>query len=350
MEQEMVPEKKSTRQKISEAIKKYTYIKILKTLKRVNENIENKHHKNFIALLDTHEMVIDVLDGTIRYFYNNRNSIWFRMFFYDNKVYQLVKEDIERYNKEYPRIKLTITKKGTMIFDNYRKNSFNTLLLTIHSGTWAPKEIKKKMAVEKKVRMREEDRGSDLIYSDIMLKNSGIWIKTMQSRFVCDFNRARKDAVYRNGSEPRVKNIWKEEFSEKDKKKLLREYDRFYHILDKLIDTHRFNIIFDGHSMVDEPDRPSVSFGTKYIPKFYMPIVDRMRSKLSRDLKEEVAVNKPFEGGYILKYLSKRFPDVFIFSVEVNKRLYMDKKHSKVSEKKLKEISSKLESIFDFEI
>ncbi|MBD3313104.1 hypothetical protein GF345_01545 [Candidatus Woesearchaeota archaeon] len=335
---------------IRSKIEDYTYRKFLSWFYSLSEDMHNKHHKNFLALLDSRELVIDVLDGTIRYFYNNRNKIWFRKFFYNKKVYELVKQDIELYNEKYPRIKLTLTRKGTMIFDYYRKNSFNTLLLTIHSGTWAPGYVKRKMAIYKTLRHKEEDQGSDLLYSDIVLKKGGIWIKTHQSRFVCDFNRSKRDAVYRNDSEMRVKEIWKEEFSQKDKKRILKEYDKFYHILDKLIETHRFNIIFDGHSMVDEPDRPSVSFGTRYIPKFYMPIVRSMQRKMSNDLKEEIALNKPYEGGYILKYLSKKFPDVFIFSVEVNKRMYMNKAHTTIQKRKLKRMKDLFQHIFDFEI
>ena len=107
-------------------------------------------------------------------------------------------------------------------------------------------------------------------------------------------------------------------------------YHEFYFTLSRLIDTYRFNIIFDGHSMKDAKGRPEISFGTKYIPKFYMPIVRSMQKKLNNLGYNPVSLNVPYSGGYILQWLNSRFPDIFICSMEVNKRLYMVKPASPV--------------------
>jgi len=126
-------------------------------------------------------------------------------------------------------------------------------------------------------------------------------------------------------------------------------YHEFYFSLARLIDTYRFNIIFDAHSMKDKKGRPEISFGTKYIPQFYMPIVRSMQRKLSNLKFHPVSLNVPYVGGYILEWLSNQFPDVFIFSMEVNKKLYMTRNRKKVLIKKLDELSKHITNIFDIE-
>jgi len=106
-------------------------------------------------------------------------------------------------------------------------------------------------------------------------------------------------------------------------------------------------MIFDAHTMRPEEDRPNISFGTHYIPKFYLPIVKSMRSKIKALGYESVGVNKPYGGGFILKWLSTKYPYLFIFSMEVNKKIFMTKDRSKVKLKKMDKISSDLVQIFD---
>ncbi len=324
------------------------YADFLQELKKVNERIDKNLHLSFVSLLYSYKAFEPVLDGTISYFYRNRNTLWFRKFFPEKELYELVKADIKHHHKNYPNIKLTITKYGTMIYDNYKRNKFNILLITAHAGVWVPKYIKSLMALRKSKRLMEEDIGTDLIYGPLVLDRGGIWIDNKQSRFVCDYNRSRESAVYTNTSEKRVQNIWKRSLGNKQKERILERYDYFYHVLNQLIDTYRFNIIFDAHSMVDEPDRPPFSFGIDFSPRFYYPIIMKMKENLELEVKEEVLINNPFGAGYILEHLAKQFPDVFIFSMEINKKLYMDKKHCRTYKRKVKKLSKNIEDLFRF--
>lgn len=321
---------------------------VIQQKKHYDALIEKNLHLSFISLLGASNLIGEVLDNSLAYFYRNRNAYWFKKFFEDQELYGLIKEDIEFYFKKYPKIRLTLTKDGTMVYDNYQENHFNVLLLTIHGGTWIPDYVNELMAVSKATVYCEEDIATDYLYGPLVLEKGGIWINTKQSRFVCDFNRAPERAIYANNSEARVKEIWKKELTPNQKQRIMKSYQRFYQLLDTLIETYRFNIVFDGHSMVNEPSRPSLSFGVKFVPQFYGPIVAEMRKTLTRETKEEVEINTPYSGGYILEYLSGQFPDIFIFSMEINKKLYMDSRCLKIKKRCLAGLSKAVNNIFDF--
>ena len=336
--------------KIGETVvkQKKHYDVAMQEFKKISDKVERHPHLSFISLLGANKLIGDVLDNNLAYFFKNRDSYWFKKFFADEELYELVKEDIEFYHKKFPGIRLTLTKDGTMIYDNYHPNHFNILLLTVHGGTWIPDFVNELMSVSKAIVYSEEDIATDLIYGPLVLEKGGIWINTKQSRFVCDFNRMPGRAIYSNNSEARVKNIWHEELKAKEKARIMKSYHRFYQLLDTLIGTYRFNIVFDGHSMVDEKGRPALSFGVKFVPQFYGPIVAEMRRTLMRETKKDVEINTPYSGGYILEYLSGHFPDIFIFSMEINKRLYMDKEGLHLRKRDMWNLSKAVLKIFDF--
>jgi len=51
-----------------------------------------------------------------------------------------------------------------------------------------------------------------------------------------------------------------------------------------------------------------------------------------------------------LKWLSTKFPDIFICSMEVNKVLYMNKSRTKSIDAKVEKISKDLQEIFDIDL
>jgi branched-chain amino acid transport system ATP-binding protein len=248
-------------------------------------------------------------------------------------------------------LNVTITKRGVVIYNNYRKNKFNVLLLTIHSGTWVPESLKDKLLIKDIDRTKEEDIDTHRIYSKLVLEKGGIWIDNKQSRFVIDFNRTIEGAIYDtyNVEKGISENVWAKELTKREYSDIFTSYREFYFTLARLLDAFQFNIIFDGHSMKDLQGRPSISFGTRYIPVFYTPIVKSMQRKISSLGYKPVMLNAPYGGGFILKWLSTKFPNAFVFSMEVNKRLYMTKDRLKTIEKNLEQISSDIVQIFDIE-
>jgi len=320
---------------------------LFKLLNQISGKIEEDPHMNFVSLLKYYKILGRFLEGTIHEFYRDRNKMYFKDFFVYREVYKKVKEDLEYVYKINGDMNVTITKEGIVIYDNYKKNKFNILLLTAHAGTFVPPEIQKKMNLSVEERWKEEDIDSDRLYCKLVLKQGGIWVDVKYSRFYCDLNRNLSRCIYDIDPHNIKKNLWKEPLTKKEIKVIHEYYSMFYSALSRLLESHRFNIIFDAHTMKDLPNRPNISFGTQYIPKFYLPIVKSMRSKMRSMGYEGVAVNKPYGGGFILKWLSTIYQDRFTFSMEINKKLYMTKDRVKVKEKKREKISEDLVHIID---
>ncbi len=322
---------------------------IVLSLLKLEREIGRDYFINFVALLKSYKILGKFIHGSIKEIYSDRNTFYFKNFFSENALYKLVKQDIEWAYKLNKDIKVTILRNGLIVYDNYKPDNFNVLLMTIHSGTWMPKNIEKKQCLDSKKRFKEEDVDTHKLYAPLVLEKAGIWIDNKFSRFACDFNRSSETAIYENHSEKWVKEIWKEKLKSSERKFLMKSRSEFYFLLGQLINTYRFNIIFDAHSMRDSKIRPNISFGTKYIPSFYMPIVRSMQNNLVKMGYSPVRLNVPYSGGYILKWLNKRFPDIFTFSMEINKKLYMTKNREKPIDQKLLSLSSNLVKIFDIE-
>ncbi|MBN1645885.1 N-formylglutamate amidohydrolase [Candidatus Woesearchaeota archaeon] len=322
---------------------------LFQLMNHLTRRIEDEPYLNFISVLKNYKILGRFLNGHIKDLYRDRNKSYFKNFFMDRKLYELVKQDLEWVWEKHKDLKLTITKRGIIIYDNYEPNNFNVLLLTIHSGTWLPKDIQKKQIMSPEKRRLEEDIDTHKLYSPLVLDKRGIWIDCKNSRFACDYNRGPETAIYKNNSERFVKELWTQELTGKQRKELMKGYAEFYFTLGHLIETYKFNIIFDGHSMRDTKTRPMMSFGTHYIPKFYMPIVRSMQRKLNNMGYEPVRLNDPYEGGYILNWMHKRYPEVFTFSMEINKKLYMTRDRRKTIQKRMRKVSENLQQIFDIE-
>ncbi|MBR9690632.1 N-formylglutamate amidohydrolase [Candidatus Woesearchaeota archaeon] len=323
---------------------------LFEIMNKIINTIEEDPHLNFIALLKSYKVLGRFLYGTLHEFYRDRNKLYFKNFFLDRNLYRMVKEDLESLHPKYKDLKMTITKRGVIIYDNYKKGAFNVFLLTIHSGTWVQDSVMEKLTLSQRDRFIEEDIDTDKIYRNLVLENSGIWIDSKQSRFVIDLNRDFQRAIYADNSEEWLKVVWKHELTKKEQNEIFSSYKEFYFTLERIIDAYQFNIVFDAHSMKSLEGRPNFSFGTKYIPKFYMPVVKSMRRKLANIGYSPVLLNTPYSGGYILRWLSEKFPNIFVFSMEINKNQYMDDKMRKVYKRKINSLSKDLEKIFDIDI
>lgn len=321
---------------------------LFKLMNRIVSIIEEDPHLNFIALLKSYKVLGKFLNGTLHEFHRDRNKLYFKNFFYDRSLYEIVKADLEYFYPKYKDIQMTITKRGIIVYDNYKKNSFNILLLTSHAGTWVPEGIQKKLSLTKDKRYTEEDVETHKIYGKLVLDKGGIWVDNKQSRFAIDVNRSLRRAIYADYSEKWIDVVWKEELNERERDSLYASYREFYFTLIRLLESFEFNIIFDGHSMADDKKRPSISFGTKFIPKFYMPIVKSIQQKMIRMGYNPVKLNTPYSGGNILRWMSQRFPNKFIFSMEINKKLYMNKKRNRFYQKRIDKLAEDMKKVFEY--
>ena len=326
---------------------------LFQILGKLTQKIEDDPYLNFISILKNYKVLGKILNGTVYEFHRDRNKLYFKNFFIEKEVWELVKQDLEwlvHENENTQDIRMTLTKRGVIIYDNYKKHNFNLLLMTIHGGTWMPKDIQKKMFLTKEERYKEEDIATNRIYSKLVLRKGGIWIDNKQSRFACDFNRNPSRCVYKDGSETWIEKIWKEELDGRELRQLYESYNEFYFTMANLVDAYNFNIIIDCHTMKDVDNRPNVSFGTKYTSTFYMPILLSIKKKLQELRYNHIAFDKPFAGSYIVQWLNHKFPHAFIFSIELSKKLYMNKKRDKIFNAKLRKLSEDITKIFDIEV
>ena len=322
---------------------------LLQLARSAIKKIEEDPYLNFVNELKYYKVFGKLIHGPISEIYRDRNTQYMKHFFESLELYELIKKDIEWVYQRNKNIKVTINKKGYVIYDNYKKNKFNALLLTIHSGTWVPKDIAERQVISERERMLEEDIDIHKIYSPMVLDRAGIWIDNKLSRFACDYNRSPEKAIYGNASEDFLKNLWKKPISTKQTNRLISGYNDFYLALTSLVNSYHFNVIFDAHSMKDAENRAELSFGTEFIPRFYMPVVRSMKAQLAKLGYKDVAFDKPFKGGYILEWLSHKFPNIFICSLEVNKKLYMDKSRTTSNPEGINTLSKNILQIFKIE-
>ena len=78
-----------------------------------------------------------------------------------------------------------------------------------------------------------------------------------------------------------------------------------------------------------------------------------MRQPLSGELHTELfhqivgltqpgGINQPYEGGYILAWISKQYPSVFTFSMEINKKRYLSSDRLKFNVKNTEKSPGKI--------
>ncbi|MBU4246669.1 MAG: N-formylglutamate amidohydrolase [Nanoarchaeota archaeon] len=319
---------------------------LFQLLNQLSQKIDEDPRLNFMGFLKTHKIFSTSLNGTVRDFYRDRDALYFTYFFTYKELHLRVKSDIERVYKINADVKVTIFKDGLVLYDNYKNRQFNILLLTCHSGSYLPENIEQKLFLTREQRYKEEDIASDEIYSELVLKQGGIWIDNKMSRYYCDLNRSMSKSIYKNRPKKNIM-IWKQNLTDEEKENIRQYYRDFYFLLKKLLDIYKFNVIFDGHTMQDMKGRANISMGTHFIPKFYLPIVGSINKKIIYLGYKSVGINEPYGGGFILEWISTKYPNLFIFSMEVNKKLYMTKNRLKIKQKNVSALAEDMVDIFD---
>lgn len=316
-------------------------------LQRLKKKIEDDPYLNFISILRYSKVLGKSMTGELTEFYRDKDKLYFRKFFPYNETYERVKQDISEVYAINKEVKITIFKSGLLVYDNYKPGQFNVLLLTIHSGEFVPKDVEANFAISAAERYKEEDVLSDKLYRRIVLDQGGIWIDNKMSRFYVDLNRARENAIYKDGEQ--VPKLYEKPLPESQKQKILSFYDSFYVLLQHILTTYTFNLVFDGHTMRDGAGRPRISFFTHYIPKFYLPVVGSLKKKMHSLGYKDILMNAPYAGGYLVEWICKKHPAVFATGMEINKKIYMypDRKRAKPSS--VQKIAQDLVQVFDIE-
>ena len=88
---------------------------LFQILQKLAKEIEEEPYLNFLTVLKNYKLVGRVLHGTIKEMYKDRNKFYFKNFFLDRDLYELVKKDIEELYPKYKEINVILSKHGTII-------------------------------------------------------------------------------------------------------------------------------------------------------------------------------------------------------------------------------------------
>jgi N-formylglutamate amidohydrolase len=317
-------------------------------LKGLNEHLEEKPFLNLVSFIRYENIYERFVYGKIKTVYDKLKRNPFKKYFISKHIHSRILSDLNEVMKINDKIDVIIFSTGIIIYDNYQENNFNVLLLTLHGGEDMPDKISKKVVSDHIPRKREEDIHSDKLYRKIVLKQGGVWIDNKISRFFCDLNRDENSCIHQNNSDM-INYLWSEELSSKDEDFIYNFYENFYALLEQIFNFYKFNIVFDGHTMRNAADRPNISFGTHYIPKFYLPVVSGIKKKMHSMGYSDIGINKPYEGGFILNWISQKYPSTFIFSMEINKKLYLYSDRIRPKPNNIEKLSDDLIKIFDIQ-
>jgi N-formylglutamate deformylase len=192
----------------------------------------------------------------------------------------------------------------------------------IHDGHKVRENLKHLFKLSPGERLREEDP-----HTAYWASLAPTQIVGLRSRFEADLNRPRSLAVYQRPEEAWGLEVWQNQLSEEVLKESLALYDRFYkevrEVLSRLVDRHRYVVIYDLHTynhlrqgpdgpMANPAKNPEINLGTANLDrKRWAPVVDG----LVRDLQTydyqgrqlDVRENVKFKGGYFSKWVQEQF-------------------------------------------
>ncbi|PUA82924.1 N-formylglutamate amidohydrolase [Nocardioides currus] len=210
---------------------------------------------------------------------------------------------------------------------------------SVHAGHDVRPDLADLMVLDEAERYREEDPHTDRIAAVVPDR-----VVTHRSRFECDLNRPRREAVYRTPDDCWGLKVWRDaELPDAQFEGSLATYDAFYDALGErldrvaergpfvLLDVHSYNHRRDGAQAPPAPvaDNPEVNVGTGSVDHdLFEPLVARFLSDLRAgdlaagpvDARENVA----FEGRNIAWFVHDRYPRLGCVLALEFKKTFMD--------------------------
>ena len=211
-----------------------------------------------------------------------------------------------------------------------------TVLATaIHNGHSVRPEVLECLALDENERLREEDPFTG-DWTDL----SAHRLIVERSRFECDLNRPRKEAIYVGPKAAWGLDLYREPLTKEIRTRSLEFYDDFYQSVETfitsqlerqshflVIDLHSYNHRRNGPDSkpADAATNPEINLGTLHITpaEYWMELVEIFESTL-RSYDLDVKHNVPFEGGHFPQWLNRKWLGrVCALTVEV-KKVFMD--------------------------
>ena len=213
------------------------------------------------------------------------------------------------------------------------------IVTAVHSGHALREELQEVIALDEKMRLREEDP-----FTDAWVCISDNYILPERSRFEVDLNRPRDNAVYLSPEDAWGLELWKTPPTKQMIIRSLEEYDAFYEEVHELFDEmkahHGHFVVFDLHAYnyrrggpeatPEDPQlNPDVNIGTGTMDRSYWsPIVDCF----IRDLRAFDFLGQHLDVRENVKFVGRQFPawvhanyqhNACVLAVEF-KKFYMD--------------------------
>ncbi len=228
-----------------------------------------------------------------------------------------------------------------------RERSLDYIISIPHGGSLVPVEFKGKFPEDFKF-------GWDPLTQELYKFNRGTTILSNLCPSFLNVNRAeiKELPLYSKFD----KKILMEDYTKKDKKRVMSYYHRYHLLLESAIKkvkrNNGFALLFDCHSLSPvapkkAPDykknRADFIVGTLDDTSADRRIIDIFISQLKRECKDySIKKNYPYKGGFITAKYSDPKNGVHVIQIEVNRRVYLDNRKELRSKKEIKKINSML--------
>jgi N-formylglutamate amidohydrolase len=224
----------------------------------------------------------------------------------------------------------------------------------IHDGHEVRPELAERMAIDERIRLREEDP-----YTGILASVAPTTLVAQRSRFEVDLNRRRDEAVYRTCNDAWGLEVWRSPCSADEVGRSLRLYDAFYAELERVLrererrhgrfvvlDVHSYNHRRDGVP-ADAADNPEVNVGTGSLDRGrWGALVDRfcadLRACSVRGHRLDVRENVKFRGGEMSAWVHRTFPETGCALAIELKKTFMDEWTGELDQAHLHELRAAL--------
>lgn len=205
----------------------------------------------------------------------------------------------------------------------------NFVCAAVHDGHQLRKELWDNCLHSSFERWYEDDPATKSMIAGLPIVIAGL-----DTRFEYDLNRAPEVAIYEDAW---GKALWKVPLSEQMKAKSLLKHNKFYQVVEKLINKlesiHESCIVYDIHSYNWKRwprEVPTWNLGTQNVDSHrFGDFIELWRKSLSEmvlphDIKSSAKINDTFYGnGYFLKYITSNFENTLVLATEVAK-IYCD--------------------------
>lgn len=213
------------------------------------------------------------------------------------------------------------------------------MAVAVHHGHDVRPEVAAALAIDEPTRLREEDP-----YTGAWTILAPTRVVVNRSRFEVDLNRPREGSVYTTPDTAWGLDVWGGRLTEEVRRRSLRLHDTFYRWLEMILRrkmvTEGAFVVFDLHSynhrragpdgpVADPRKNPDMNLGTGHLDRRRWGIVveaflDAAARPDPSGVGLDVRENVRFEGGYLSRWVSERFPDTgCTLAVDV-KKTFMD--------------------------